>query len=116
MTKQETVPIESGRCYAMETNVETTKVMRISTQPSPLQFMVHQKQLKNVEYFNYLGSVITNDARCTREIVVNPGLPSPKQHSTGRRLYSLTNGGGDIFRTCLDSPGAYPASYTVDTG
>jgi hypothetical protein len=24
--------------------------------------------LKNVEYFNYLGSMITNDARCTREI------------------------------------------------
>jgi hypothetical protein len=30
--------------------------------------MIDQKQLENVEYFNYLGSVITNDARCTREI------------------------------------------------
>ena len=26
----------------------------------------YQKQLKNVEYFNYLGRMITNDARCTR--------------------------------------------------
>jgi hypothetical protein len=26
------------------------------------------KQLKNAEYFNHLGSMITNDARCTREI------------------------------------------------
>ena len=25
--------------------------------------MVYYKQLENVEYFNYLGSVITNDAR-----------------------------------------------------
>jgi hypothetical protein len=25
-------------------------------------------QLENVEYFNYLGSMITNDAMCTREI------------------------------------------------
>jgi hypothetical protein len=24
--------------------------------------------LENVEYFNYLGSLVTNDARCTREI------------------------------------------------
>jgi len=27
--------IEIGRCYGMETNVETTKVMRISRQPFP---------------------------------------------------------------------------------
>jgi hypothetical protein len=30
--------------------------------------MIDQKQLENVEYFNYLGSMITSDARCTREI------------------------------------------------
>jgi hypothetical protein len=30
--------------------------------------MVDQKQPENVEYFNYLGSPITGDARCTREI------------------------------------------------
>jgi hypothetical protein len=28
----------------------------------------HTLQLENVEYFNYLGSIITKDARCTREI------------------------------------------------
>jgi hypothetical protein len=27
-----------------------------------------KKQLKNVEYLNYLGGRITNGARCTREI------------------------------------------------
>jgi hypothetical protein len=30
--------------------------------------MIDQKQLENMEYFNYLGSMITSDARCTREI------------------------------------------------
>jgi hypothetical protein len=30
--------------------------------------MIHEKQLENVEYFNYLGSMITNDSRCTREM------------------------------------------------
>ena len=30
--------------------------------------MIDQKQLKNVECFKYLGSMLTNDGRCTREI------------------------------------------------
>ena len=30
--------------------------------------MLDQKQLENVEFFNYLGSMTTNDARCTREL------------------------------------------------
>jgi hypothetical protein len=30
--------------------------------------MIAQKQMKNLEYFNYLGRMITNDARCTCEI------------------------------------------------
>jgi hypothetical protein len=30
--------------------------------------MIDQKQPENAEYFKYLGSMITNDARCTREI------------------------------------------------
>ena len=30
--------------------------------------MVDQKQPQNVEYLNYLGIMVTNDARCTRDI------------------------------------------------
>jgi hypothetical protein len=59
---------EIGRLYGMEMNVKESKVMRISRQPSPMKIMIDQKQLDNVEYLNYLGSMITNDARCTREI------------------------------------------------
>jgi hypothetical protein len=49
-------------------NVEKTKVMRISRQPLPVKIIVDQKQLKNVESFKYLGSILTNDERCTCEI------------------------------------------------
>ena len=49
-------------------NVEKTKVMRISRQPSPVTIMIDQKQLENVEYFKHVGSVLTNDGRCTCEI------------------------------------------------
>jgi hypothetical protein len=61
--------IEIGRCCGMEINVERTKVIRISKQPSPIQIKIDQKQPENVEYFNYLGSMITNGARCTSEII-----------------------------------------------
>jgi hypothetical protein len=45
-----------------------TTAMIISGQPSPVQIMIDQKQLENVEYLNYLGSTTTNDAICSCEI------------------------------------------------
>ena len=35
--------IEIGSCYGMEMNVEKTKVVRISRQPSPVTIMIDQK-------------------------------------------------------------------------
>ena len=65
--------IETGRCYGMEMNVEKTKVMRISRQPSPVTIMIDQKQLENVERFKYLDSVL----KMMEDVIVklNPGLP-----------------------------------------
>jgi hypothetical protein len=42
--------------------------MEISRQQSPVQITIDQKQLENVEYFSSVGSMITNDARCTSAI------------------------------------------------
>ena len=42
--------------------------MRISKQPFPVRIIIDQKQLGNVESFKYLGSILTNDVRCTCEI------------------------------------------------
>ena len=44
--------IETERCYGMETNVEKTKVIRLSRQLFPVKIMINQKQLENVESFN----------------------------------------------------------------
>jgi len=73
MAKEETVLqgmieklIETGSCYGMEMNVEKTKAMRISRQPSPLTIMIDQ--LENVECFRYLGGMLTNNGRYTCEI------------------------------------------------
>ena len=42
--------------------------MRISRQPSPVTITIDQKQLENVKSFKYLGSMLTEDGRCTCEI------------------------------------------------
>jgi hypothetical protein len=52
----------------MEMNVEKTKVMRILRQPTPVTIKIDQKQLENVKCFKYLGSMLTDDGRCTCEI------------------------------------------------
>jgi urease gamma subunit len=49
-------------------NMEKTKVMIISRATICNTDYNRSKQLENVEYFNYLGSMITNDARCARKI------------------------------------------------
>jgi hypothetical protein len=49
-------------------NDKKTRVVTISRKPSAVRTMIGQKQLENVEYFSYLSTLVTNDARCTREI------------------------------------------------
>ena len=73
--------LKGGRHCGMEKNVDKTNLMIMSTKPSAVQTTVDQKQLHNVEHFNYLVSMITNDARCTREI---------KSRSTMERAHSTT--------------------------
>ena len=36
--------------------------------------MIDQKQLQSVESFNYLGSILTNDGKCLREIKCRVGM------------------------------------------
>ena len=43
-------------------------LLRISRQPFPIKIMIDQKHLENVESLKYLGSILTNDGRCTCEI------------------------------------------------
>jgi hypothetical protein len=78
--------IEIGRCYGMEINVEKTKVMRILRPPSPVKFIIDQKQLESVESFKHFGSILTNDGRCTCEstlVTTEQGWRTqPSQHHT----------------------------------
>ena len=53
--------------------------------------MIDQKQLENVESFKYLGSKLTNDGRCTREIKSRIAM-AKAAFSKKRALFSSTLG------------------------
>jgi hypothetical protein len=53
--------------------------MIISSKPFLVHIVIVYAELEDVKYFNYLSSVITNDAECLRKL--NPGLPWQMQHS-----------------------------------
>jgi hypothetical protein len=75
--------------------------MRISRQPSLVEIMVDQKQLENVEYLKYLGSMITNDARCTQEIKSTIGMAkaafNKKTFSTRKIGFKFTEEAGEVL-------------------
>lgn len=58
-------------------NTEKNNVIKISRQLSLEQIIIDQKQLENVDYSDYLSSILTDDTRFKREI--NPGLIWKKQ-------------------------------------
>jgi hypothetical protein len=63
------------------------KTMRISIQPFPVKLVIDQKQLENVKSFKYLGSMLTNDGRCTCEI--KSRIAMAKAALTRRGLFLL---------------------------
>jgi len=72
--------------------------MRISRQPFPVKIMIDQKQLENVESLKYLGSMLTNDGRCTCEL--NVELLWLMLHLTRRGLFYQHNDLGVVEEAC----------------
>jgi hypothetical protein len=48
---------------------ERGKTLNISRQLSPTQILMDKKQPESVEYCNCLSGMVTNNARCTREVI-----------------------------------------------
>ena len=49
-------------------DIDKSQVMRVSRSNESLQIKVNNRELKEVDKFKYLGSVLTKDGYCTREI------------------------------------------------
>ena len=52
----------------MEVNTDKSQVMRVSRSNESLQIKVNNRELKEVDHFKSLGSVLTRDGYCTRGI------------------------------------------------
>ena len=57
--------IEIVRCCGLEINAKETTVIRMLIHQSHVQIMIDQIQPEIVEYFNYLGGMITKYTICT---------------------------------------------------
>jgi len=58
---------EVGMCYGIEINVKKPQGIKDHKTIIPVH-IIEQKLFENAECFKYLGSMITNDTRYTREI------------------------------------------------
>jgi hypothetical protein len=55
--------------YGMKINIKKTKVMRVSRNVgAKVSIIVNGKQIEQVESFKYLGSTMTEDGRCEKEV------------------------------------------------
>ena len=48
-------------------NIDKSQVIRVSRSNESLQIKVNNIELKEVDHFKYLGSVLTRDGYCTRK-------------------------------------------------
>ena len=60
--------VDTGRRYDMEINGDKCKVMLISREEGRVRIVVDGQELEQVDYFKYLGSILTRDGECTKEI------------------------------------------------
>ena len=60
--------VDTGRKYGMEINIDQSEVVIVSRNIELLHNKLNNRELKEVDYFKYLGSVLTRDGYCTREI------------------------------------------------
>ena len=71
--------------YSMRINLKKTKVMRINREGkgAPLTINIEDIQLEEVNEFCYLGSIISRDGRCNKEVIRRIGMT--KEAFTKRR-------------------------------
>jgi hypothetical protein len=59
---------EASEEYGMKINLKKTKVMQISRHPVNITVVIEGNTLEQVQEFCYLGSLITEDGKCHKEI------------------------------------------------
>src|SRR6218665_182777 len=66
----------SSQRFGLKINVEKTKTITIGKQQKTVEIKIERETLEQVTDFIYLGGVITEDGRCTKDIKRRIGLAS----------------------------------------
>ena len=75
---------ETARAYGMKINIGKTKVMRVSRDGGrAVNVYLDDQKVEQVDNFKYLGSLITDDGRCEKEIKIR--IAMAKEAFTRRR-------------------------------
>ena len=80
--------VDTGRKHGMEINIDKSQVMRVSRSNESLQIKVNNRELKEVYHFKYLGSVLTRDGYCTKEIEMRIAIA---KEAFNRKMSLLTS-------------------------
>jgi Reverse transcriptase (RNA-dependent DNA polymerase). len=80
--------VATGRKYGMKINIDKSQVMRVSRSNESLHIKVNNRELKEVDNFKYLGSVLTRDGYCTREFKVRIAIA---KEAFNRQMSLLTS-------------------------
>lgn len=56
------------RRKGLEVNIDKSKVMGVSKRDEIIRIIIKNRKSEYVDYFIYLGSILTKDDYCTREI------------------------------------------------
>ena len=59
--------VETGRKYGMEININKSPVMRVYRRNESLQVKVNNRELKQIDHFKCLESVLAKNCYCTRK-------------------------------------------------
>jgi len=67
---------ESSKWFDLKINAEKTKVMVVGQQSRDMNIKLENERLEQVEDFTYLGSVMTADGKCVKDVKRRSGLTS----------------------------------------
>jgi hypothetical protein len=80
--------VDIGRKYSMKINIDKSQVMSVSSSNESLQIKVNNRELKEVDNFKYLGSVLTSDGYCTNKIWMRIAIAT---EAFNRKITGLTS-------------------------
>jgi len=81
---------DASKEYGMKINIKKTKVMKVSKQGGGnVNIVLNEERIKQVGQFRYLGSLITDNGSCSKEIKARIGMAKT---AFNRRRELLTRG------------------------